>query len=153
MRYGTLWLGMCPEWHGTAGSCELRPLWGPPVRRLFQSTPPVWEATKWLMLTSHTIQISIHASRVGGDRFPVYIPQPQSRATNHPVITLPASTNSSYHHTAITRYRHIRQVRLRLHIIHLLCILFILPIPANPCQSAWVAGLAVSIAVFHFLNR
>ena len=33
----------------------------------FQSTPPVWEATTMLRMKSRTADVSIHASRVGGD--------------------------------------------------------------------------------------
>jgi len=34
---------------------------------VFQSMPPVWEATIWLDLEEQVERVSIHASRVGGD--------------------------------------------------------------------------------------
>src|SRR5258706_6105 len=35
--------------------------------RLFQSTPPVWEATNHIFSLPYFFMVSIHASRVGGD--------------------------------------------------------------------------------------
>ena len=35
---------------------------------IFQSTPPVWGATNWNLALDISLEISIHAPRVGGDR-------------------------------------------------------------------------------------
>ena len=35
--------------------------------QIFQSTPPVWGATKPRFMLVHSVSISIHAPRVGGD--------------------------------------------------------------------------------------
>ena len=51
-----------PVWEATYYDGHLHPL-----RRIFQSTPPVWEATASEKVTPTLGSISIHASRVGGD--------------------------------------------------------------------------------------
>ena len=49
--------------------CGRRPqaLGGSGNASLFQSTPPVWEATSKFAKTAKQAAVSIHASRVGGD--------------------------------------------------------------------------------------
>ena len=52
-----------PVWEATEQSTRSKPA------VIFQSTPPVWEATRALNKINACAQISIHASRVGGDTY------------------------------------------------------------------------------------
>ena len=51
-----------PGWEAT-----LRTLLLPRFNPVFQSTPPGWEATCYFFCYRYSRDISIHASRVGGD--------------------------------------------------------------------------------------
>ena len=52
-----------PAWEATAGTASAY------FRILFQSTPPAWEATSALAIYNWKLKVSIHAPRVGGDKF------------------------------------------------------------------------------------
>ena len=85
-RQRTAFQSTPPEWEATLGGCGVAvgkrvfqstpPEWEATERaflhfrfqKLFQSTPPEWEATCIHYCTTVMAAISIHASRVGGDR-------------------------------------------------------------------------------------